>query len=134
MGVQGGSLFLGCGQSLRRIPLLMNAEPISRNIIDGLHVTETDTLGLPTTQVALEDLFVDDVIIHRPEGTNSDTGTTADTDILINRYESHILVTGDGLYRAYIHAGRIVTLLTGHGDIETFGLPLHDLYTTSLRI
>lgn len=129
-----GRLFACLGKAFRGSPLLAYADLVGGHKGNRIHLAEPDTLRITVTEVALDDLFVNDIEIHRSEGAHSHTGAASDAYIIIHRDPSQFFITINGLYRTDIHARRILALLTGHGDIKAFMLPFHDLYAASSRI
>ncbi len=122
------------GNFFRRTSCFQNAHIIRFNEIHGFYITETDALGIAVAEVALEDHFIDDVVVHGPEGADGHAGAATDADIVINRHPPHSVIFRDGLYRTDIQAGGILALLTGHGDIKALGLPLHNFYAASCGV
>jgi hypothetical protein len=130
----GFSHLAGMGNFFRRTSCFQNAHIVLFNEIHGFYITETDALGIAVAEVALEDPFIDDVVVHGPEGADGDTGAAADADIVIDRHPAHAVIFRDGLHRTDIQAGGILALLTGHGDIKALGLPLDNFYAASCRV
>jgi hypothetical protein len=100
--------------------LLGDTYPVSLHVIHGLHITETNALGVSVTEIAFKILSVNDTEIHRAKGTDRHTGTAADANIVIDHYPAKCLVPGNGLHGANRHTGSILTLLAGHGNINPF--------------
>jgi hypothetical protein len=121
----------GTGKFFRCNSFFRNAQIFCFNEIDGFYIAETDTLGIAVAEIALEDHFIDGVVVHGPEGADGHTGAATDADIVINQHSAHFVIFRDGLHRTDIHAGGILALLTGHGDIKALGLPFHNLYAAS---
>jgi len=92
LGLQSSSLFARSRYPLRGFPFLVNADVIGLNKIDGLDFTEPDTLWVAVAKVALEDPTVDGIKTHCTEGANADTGTAADTGIIVNGYPTRLLL------------------------------------------
>jgi hypothetical protein len=80
-------------------------------------------LRIAVADIALDNPPVGCIKIHGPEGTDTDAGTTADAGIIVNADAAQFLIPRDGFDRADIQTGRILTLLTGHGDINALGFP-----------
>jgi hypothetical protein len=134
LSIRCSSHLPGIGKFFRRSSFFQNAHLVPFNEIHGFDITETDALGIAVAKVALEDHFIDDVVVHSPEGADGHTGAATDANIVINRHPAHFVIFRDGLYRTDIQAGGILALLTGHGDIKALGLPLHNFYTASCGI
>jgi hypothetical protein len=105
-----------------------NAHIVFFNEIHGFYITETDALGIAVAKVALEDHFIDDAVVHCPEGADGHTRAATDADIIINHHFTHFVIFRDGFHRTDIQTRGILALLTGHGDIKALGLPLHNFY------
>jgi len=103
---------------------LDNTHIVGLNKIDGFDIAESDTLRITVANIAFEHPPVGGIKTHGPEGTNADAGAAADAGIIVNRDTTQLFILGDGFDRADIQTGRVLTLLTCHGDINTFGLPL----------
>ena len=116
------------GNFFCRTSSFQNAHIVLFNEIHGFYITEPDALRISVAEVALEDHFIDDVVVHGPEGADGHTGAAADANIVVDHHPAHAVIFRDGLHRADIQAGGILALLTGHGDIEAPGLPLDDFY------
>jgi len=122
------------GKFFRRNSFFQNAHIVLFNEIHGFYITETDALGIAVAEVALEDHFVDDVVVHGPEGADGHAGAATDADIVINHHPPHFVIFRDGLHGTDIQAGGILALLTGHGDIKALGLPLHNFDAASCGV
>jgi hypothetical protein len=109
-----GSDFLGSGF------LLGDTHPVSIHIINSFDFTKTNALRISITEIALEILSIDDIKIHCAEGADRHTGTAANADIVIHHDPVEFLISGNGLHGANDHTGGILTLLTGHGNVEPF--------------
>ena len=120
---QISSRFTRSRNSLRGFAALDKTHIIGLNKINGLYVTESDTLRIAVANVALEDPPIDGVKIHCTEGTYADTGTAADAGVVVHGYAAQRLILRNSLDRTDIQTGRILALLTGHGNIDTFSLP-----------
>jgi hypothetical protein len=105
---------------LRGSSLLGDTHPVGIHIIHGFHITETDTLGISVTEVALKVLSVNNIKTHRAEWTDRDTRTAANAYVVIHHHPTEFLIAGNGLDRADDHARSVLTLLAGHGNIEPF--------------
>jgi len=81
-------------------------------------------LRITVTDIALEDPPIGGIKIHGPEGTDTDAGTAADAGIIVNADATQFLIPRYRLDRTNIQTGCILTLLTGHGNINALGLPL----------
>lgn len=57
---------------------------------------------------------------HGAEGADRHTGAAADTFIVIHFDSVEFIIAGNRMNRTNTHAGRILALLTGHGDINPF--------------
>jgi hypothetical protein len=114
--------------------LLGDTHPVRLHIIHRFHITETNALRVSVTEIALEILSVNDTEIHRAEGTDRHTGAAADANIVIDHDPAECLIPGNGLHGANGHTGGILTLLAGHGNIESFCLPFHNLYPASIGV
>jgi len=117
-------LFARIRYPLRGLPALDNTHIIRLNKIDGLDVTESDTLRITVTNIALENPPIGRIKIHGSEGTDADAGAAADAGIIVNGYATQFIILRDGFDRADIQTGRVLTLLACHGNINAFGLPL----------
>jgi hypothetical protein len=62
------------------------------NKIDGLHITESDTLRIAVANVTFEDPSIGGIKIHCSERTYADAGTAADTGIIVNGYTTQFLI------------------------------------------
>jgi hypothetical protein len=122
------------GKFLRRNSFFQNAHIVLFKEIHGFDITETDALGITVAEIALEDHFINSVVAHGPEGADGHTGAATDADIVINHHPPQLVVFRDGLHGTNIQAGCILTLLTGHGDIKAFRLPLHNFDAASYRV
>jgi hypothetical protein len=122
------------GNFFRRTSGFQNAHIVLFNEIHGFYITETDALGIAVAEVALEDPFIDDVVVHGPERADRHTGAATDADIVINHYPSDFVIFQDGLHGTDIQAGGILALLTGHGDVKALGLPLYNFYAASCGV
>jgi hypothetical protein len=131
---QGGCRFSGSRYAFGRISRLEQTHLIGIHKIDGFFFTEFNTLRFAVTEVAFEDLFIYSIKAHCAEGANANTRATANADIVVNVNPAHILIARDGLYRADIQTGRILTLLTGHGYVKTLSLPFDHSDPASGRI
>jgi hypothetical protein len=100
--------------------LLGETHPIRIHIIHCFDFTETNTLRISITEIALKILSIYDVKTHRTEGTDRHAGTAANANILIHHHPAEFLISGYGLHGANDLTGSILTLLTGHGDIKPF--------------
>jgi hypothetical protein len=118
---------LSCSDFLGGSFLFGNTHPVSIQIINGLDFTETNTLRISITEIALKILSIYDVKTHRAEGTDRDAGTAANAYIVIHHDPAEFLITGNGLHGANDFTRSILTLLTGHGNIKPFCFPLHNL-------
>jgi hypothetical protein len=125
---------LGLGDFFRRYSGFQNAHIVRFNEINGFYITETDALGITVAEVAFEDLFIDDVVVHGPKGADSHTGTATDAGIVINHHPAQAVIFCDGLHWTDIQAGCILALLTGHGDIKALILPLDNSYAASCGV
>jgi hypothetical protein len=67
---QSGSLLTGNADSLCRFALLQDAYVRGVLVVYRFHITETDALRLPVTQVTFENLPVDDIEVHGAERTH----------------------------------------------------------------
>jgi hypothetical protein len=114
--------------------LFGDAHPVSLHIVHGFHITETNTLRISVAEITLKILSVNDTEIHRAKGADRYTGAAADANVVINHHPAECLIPGNGLHGANRHTGSILTLLAGHGDIESFCLPFHNLYPASTGI
>ena len=94
------------------MPLLVDSDFLSINVLHSIDIAESDTLGIAVAQIAFEDLTVNLVEVHGSERADCYAGTTSDARIIIYLNTSHFIVTGNGLHRADIHAWRILALLT----------------------
>jgi hypothetical protein len=125
LSFQSGGI-LACGRHpFRSFAPFVDGYPVGLDKIHGFFFAEPDTLRIPVTMVALEYSFVDGIKAHGPERTYANTRTAADADIIINGHLRRFLVARDGLDRADIQTGRVLALLTGHRDIQAFGLPFY---------
>jgi len=122
------------GKFFRCISFFQDAHIFRFNEIHGFYITKTDALGITVAEVAFENHLIDAVVAHGPEGADGHTGAATDADVVINHHPSHSVIFGDGLHRADIHAGGILALLTGHGDIKTIVLPLHNFDAASYGV
>jgi hypothetical protein len=120
--------FFRCNSSFQ------NTHIVLFNKIHGFYITEPDALGIAVAEVALEDYFIGDIVVHSPEGADGHTGAATDAAIVINHHSAHFVIFRDGLHRTDIHTGGILALLTGHGDIKALGLPFHNLYAASCGV
>jgi hypothetical protein len=77
---RGNSHLPGMGNFSRRHSCFQNAYIVRFNEIHGLYITETDALGIAVAEVALEDHFIDDVVVHGPEGADGHTGAATDAE------------------------------------------------------
>jgi hypothetical protein len=100
--------------------LLSDTHPVRLHIVHGLHITETNTLRVSVTKIALKVLSINDTEIHRAEGADRYTGAAADANIVIHHHPAECLIPRNGLHGANRHAGGILTLLAGHGNINPF--------------
>jgi hypothetical protein len=132
--LQGGGLFSSGRDFLGSGSLLADGHPIRFYIIHGFHVTETDALRVPVTEIALKNLPINDIEVHGAEGTNRYTGAAANAFVLVDHDPAELLVPGNGLHGTDNHAGSILALLTGHGNIEPFLFPFDHLNTASRSI
>jgi hypothetical protein len=132
--LQGGGLFSSGRDFLGSGSLLGDGHPIRIYIIHGFHVTETDALWISVTEIALENLSINDIEVHGAEGADRNTGATADAFVLVDHDPAELLVPGNGLHGTDDHAGSILALLTGHGNIKPFLLPFHHLNPASRSI
>jgi hypothetical protein len=114
--------------------LLGDTYLVRLHIVNGLHVTETNALRVPVTKIALKILSVNDAEIHRAKWTDRYTGAAADANIVIDHYPVECFIPGNGLYGTNRHTGGVLTLLAGHGDVESFCLPLYHLYPASTSV
>ena len=89
---QIGSFFTRSRYALRSLTAFDDADIIGLDKIDGLDVTEPDTLGIAVANVAFENPPVGGIETHGPEWTDADTGTAADTGIIINRDPTQRLI------------------------------------------
>jgi hypothetical protein len=101
------------------------------HVIHRFHVTKPDTLGITITEIAFGHLFVYRIEMHGAKWTDRYTRPATDAHIIIHHHSCERLITGNGLHRADIQAGGVLTLLAGHGDIKAFRLPLYNPDTTS---
>jgi hypothetical protein len=128
-----GFCFEGCGLSpggsdlLGSRFLLDDAYPVRVDIFHGFDLTETGALRVSVTEVAFKVLPVNDIEIHGAEGADRHAGAAADAFGLIHHHPAQFLVAGNRLYGTDDLTGSILALLAGHGNIEPFSLPLHDL-------
>jgi hypothetical protein len=86
------------------------------------------------TEIAFDHLTVDTIIAHGTKRTDGDTGTTPDTDVMVNPYKIQLLIPGNGFNRADIQTGSIVTLSAGHRDIQPLSFPFHDPDAAARRV
>jgi hypothetical protein len=114
--------------------LLSDTHSVCLHIVHGLHITETNTLRVSVAEIALKIFSVNDTEIHRAEGADRYTGAAANANIVIDHHPAECLIPGNGLHRTNGHTGGILTLLAGHGNINPFGLPFHDLYPASTSV
>jgi hypothetical protein len=114
--------------------LLGDTHPVSLHVVHGLHITETNALGVSVTEIAFKILSVNDTEIHCAKGADRHAGTAADANIMIDHHPTECLIPGNGLHGANGHTGSILALLAGHGDVESFCLPLHNLYPASISV
>ena len=122
-----GRAFLGrVGNAFGRGALFSDADFVRFHEIHGFLFAEPHALGVTFAEVAFEDLFVDDVEAHGAEGTNRHAGTTTDANIVIDRHGTQLFIFGNGFDRANIHARRVLALLAGHGNVQTFMFPFHN--------
>jgi hypothetical protein len=112
LSLQRRSRFARSRYAFSRISGLDQTDLIGIYKIDGLFFTESDTLRIAITEVAFEDLFIDGIKTHRAERTNANARTATDADIVVNGNPAQLLISREGLYRADIQAGCILTLLT----------------------
>jgi hypothetical protein len=111
-----------------------NAHVIGLDKINGLYVTESDTLGITVANVALQNPTIDGIEIHCAKRANADAGPAANTGIIVNSYAPQLFIPRYGLDRTNVQTGRILALLTRHGNIYAFGLPFHHPNPASGRI
>jgi hypothetical protein len=109
-----GSDLLGSGL------LLGDTHPVRLHVIHGFDFTETNALRISITQITLEILSIDDIKIHGTERADRYAGTAANADIVIHHHPTEFFISGNGLHGADDHAGSILTLLAGHGNVEPF--------------
>jgi hypothetical protein len=114
--------------------LLGDAHPVRLHVVHGFHITETNALRVSVTEIALKIFSVNDTEVHCAEGADRHTGAAADANIVIDHHPAEFVIPGNGLHGANRHTGGILTLLAGHGDIESFCLPFHNLYAGSGRV
>ena len=119
------------GNFFCRTSCFQNAHIVLFNEIHGFYITEPDALRISVAEVALEDHFIDDVVVHGPEGADGHTGAATNASVVINHHPPHFVIFRDGLHRADIHTGGILALLTGHRDIKALGLPFHNFNAAS---
>jgi len=131
---QGGGFFSGGRDFLGGSFLLDDAHPVGIHIVHGFDFTETNTLRVSVTEIALKNLSIHDVKIHCAEGADRHAGTATNADIMVHHYPAILVITGNSLHGANDLTGSILTLLTGHGNVKPFCLPLHNLYTASCCI
>jgi hypothetical protein len=125
---------LGDSDFFGGISLFGDTDLVRLHIVNGFHITETNTLRVPVAEIALKILSVNDTEIHRAEGADCHTRTAADANIVIDHHPVECLIPVNGLHRANRHTGGILTLLAGHGDVESFCLPLYHLYPASTSV
>jgi hypothetical protein len=71
---------------------LIDSHLVRLDKINSLYFTEPDTLRVPVTVVALENLSVGGIKIHGAERTYANTRTAANADIMINGHLCRFLV------------------------------------------
>jgi hypothetical protein len=91
--------------------------------IHGLHVAETDALGIAVAKIAFDHLAVDRIEMHGTEGANGNTGAAPDTFIIVDLHPPRFPVSRNGLGRAGIEARGIFTLLARHGNVYAHVFP-----------
>jgi hypothetical protein len=121
--LQHCSLFAGGGYTLRCLAPDGNAHPVSFDKFNRFYFAKPYTLRIAITEVALEDLSIGRIECHGAERACAYTRTASNADIIINDDFCQFIIASDRLYRAYVHTGRILALLAGHRDIQTFILP-----------
>jgi len=84
--LQSGGIFAGSRQSLGGFSLLDQAHIIRFNKIDGLYITEPDTLRIAVAEITLENAPVDSIETHCAEWAYTDACAAADTDIIVHHY------------------------------------------------
>ena len=90
--LQISSLFTRIRYPLRGFAALDNTHIIRLNKIDGLDITESDTLRISVANVAFEHPSIGGIKTHGPERTDADTGAAADTGIIVNGYTTQFLI------------------------------------------
>jgi hypothetical protein len=99
---------------------LQDTHAVGLYVIHGLYLTETNALGITVTEIALKILSINGAKIHRTKRADRHAGTAANAYSVIHHHPAEILIPGNGLHGANDHAGSILTLLAGHGDIKPF--------------
>jgi hypothetical protein len=79
--------------SFRGFPALYDSHITRFNIINGFDITESDTLRIAVTDVALENPPVGRIKIHCTERAHANACSAANTGIIVNAYaiQLHIL-------------------------------------------
>jgi len=92
---------------------------------DGLDITETDTLWVSVTVIALHRNPFLDIKERMAKGARHDAGSTSNAKLFIDRHP--VIIFGlpvAGLCRTYLHAIGLFAVITGHGEIKPHILPL----------
>ena len=125
--LQGCGLSAGGRDFLSGCSLLADSDPVRLHIFHCLDFTETNALRIAVAEIAFKVLSINDVKAHCAKGTDRHTGAATNALVVVHHHPAQCLIPGNGLDGADDQAGRILALLTGHRDVETLRLPLHDL-------
>ena len=102
---------------------------------DGLDITETDTLRVSVTVIALHRNPFLDIKERMAKGAGDDAGSTSDAQFFVDGHPIIIFrLPVAGLCRAYLHAIGLFAVITGHGEIKPHVLPLDNFDPGTARI
>ncbi len=133
-GLQSFRFFTGLFQTQGRVSFNVDAHIARANVFNRLDLAKAGTLRVAVAQVALDHFVVDGVIGHRAERAHRYAGAAADTDLIVHFHAVELCVAGDSTHRAAVHAGGILALLAGHGNVQAFHFPLHDSNPAAGRV
>jgi hypothetical protein len=92
---------------------------------DGLDITETDTLRVSVTVIALHRNPFLNIKERMAKGAGDDAGSTSNAKLFVDGHP--VIIFGlpvAGLCWAYLHAIGLFTVVAGHGKIKPHVLPL----------
>ena len=106
---------------------LSRLDPIRVDVIDCLDSAESHTLGVAIAVIAFHTHPIDGVEKGMSERARNDARLTSDTFVFVDDHPLIFNIPMAGLRGTDLDTERLLTILTGHWEIESHVLPFHHL-------